>query len=151
MENYYGISEDQMKTDYKIRFDILRCAHPNITIPDEELTIPEYEVRYRELVDEITRSENQRKHQELKQYIDALWPVIDEKFTFKNMGTDSLYSNKTLPELKAITKRELKTWLETLSTAVPEYSLVILFMDINSMVDLCYNFTQHMFDKMIAH
>ena len=114
MENY-GTSENQMKNDYKIRFDILRCAHPNMNIPDEELTIPEYEVRYRELVDEITRLESERKYRDLKQYIDALWPIIDERFTLKNMGTDILYSNKTLPELKAITKRELKAWMEIIN------------------------------------
>ena len=97
--------ENELKNYYRMRFNILQTAHPNISIPDEELTIPEYELRYGELVNEITRLENQKKYQELKQYIDALWPFIDERFTLKNMGTDFLYSNKTLPELKAITKR----------------------------------------------
>lgn len=143
--------EELEKNEYKTRFHILRCAHPHLNIPDDDLTLQEYRDRYLELVNEITRSEKEKRHQELKVYIDAIFPLIDERLTFKRWSINSS-DIKSLPELKAVTRDDWKTRI----SSIPEFGLLpgagmgleIFFMD--QITDLCYILTNHIFDKMIA-
>lgn len=78
--------------------------------------------RYKNIkfVNEITWLEKEKRHQELKVYIDAIWPLIDERLTFKRWSVNS-------------SERKSLQGLKTYISSIPESKLVprleIFFMD----------------------
>jgi hypothetical protein len=108
------------------------------------LSLQELEDQYQKLMAEITRLENEKKERECRSYLEAIWPCIDEYWTFKTRTQDSLFGNKSLQELKGLTKEDWKLMIGSM----PELGMAVFFID--QLVDPCYMLTHHMFDRMIA-